>query len=111
MSYDGLSRGIPVQDLPENQDPSVRYTLDEMTGMKTQWDKEQGSAISEDEKSEIDEDEKPEPKKRPVKKASSPAKSSDGGDDDRADDEGHGVAGAKPSEKSMGITSVRETGS
>lgn len=32
------ARGIPVQDLPENQDPSVRYTVDEMTGKVTPFD-------------------------------------------------------------------------
>jgi hypothetical protein len=28
-------RGIPVQDLVENQDPDVLYFLDEVTGVKT----------------------------------------------------------------------------
>lgn len=27
-------RGVPVQDLPENQDPDVAHTVDAMTGEK-----------------------------------------------------------------------------
>lgn len=34
------SRGIPEQDKPENQDPAVRNTLDQMTGEVTEWDED-----------------------------------------------------------------------
>lgn len=44
MSPDGLSRGVPVQDLPENQDPAVRYTLNEVTGEITPWPEEETPA-------------------------------------------------------------------
>lgn len=33
-----MTRGIPDQDLPENQDESVRFTIDELTGVSTPWD-------------------------------------------------------------------------
>ena len=35
MSHDNLSRGVPVQHLLENQDASVLYSIDEVTGIVT----------------------------------------------------------------------------
>lgn len=35
----------PVQELPENQDPSVAYILDEVTGVKTPLLVEKGSVV------------------------------------------------------------------
>lgn len=32
MSHDNVSRGVPAQALPENQDPAVQYNIDEVTG-------------------------------------------------------------------------------
>jgi hypothetical protein len=49
-------RGVPVQDLQENQDPSVAYFLNEQTGEKTRFD---GKPVV-DEKEEADDDEKDE---------------------------------------------------
>jgi hypothetical protein len=98
-SPDGLSRGVPVQDLPENQDPSVRHTVDEVTGIVTQWDDE------------------PEPKEKPAKKraakkAAPSTGTEDGGDHVPADDAGSGDAGAEAaSEKAVDTTSLRELGS
>jgi hypothetical protein len=31
-------RGVPVQDLPENQDPGVRFTYDEVLKKYVPWD-------------------------------------------------------------------------
>ena len=41
-------RGIPVQDLPENQDPSVRKTVIEQTGQVIEWPPmEKGTLVEE----------------------------------------------------------------
>lgn len=99
-SPDGLSRGVPVQDLPENQDPAVRYTLDEVVRTVTPWPEpatERPAA-------------KKAAKKAPAKKASASAEL-ELGEPAPADDEEHGDAGAEASEKAAVITSVRETGS
>lgn len=92
-------RGIPVQDLPENQDPEFAYVIDEVTGFKTPLPggpldvKETG-----DEKAEEKADEKPKRRGRPkktvakevgtevtdsqVEKASAEAEENAGGDEE-----------------------------
>ena len=81
----GLTRGVPVQDLPENQDPSVRYTVNEVTGEITRWAEPEES--------------KAKPKAKPKAKADEPADVEESGD---AGDE-------VPVE--VAATSVRELGS
>lgn len=78
-----LVRGVPVQDLPENQDPTVRYTVIEQTGEVVPWDLPETGVL---------EDEGP-AKKRGRKPA-------------KAVDEGAGHPGAE-----VAATSVRELGS
>lgn len=84
-----------MQDLPENQDPSVRYVVDEVTGEITYLDgyKETG-----------DLKEEPAPKKRGRRaKADAPADAEESGDPGAEDDE-------KPA-KETAATDVRELGS
>lgn len=55
------ARGIPDQDLPENQDPDVMYTTDQMTGEQTPFGKD-GKPV-ESKKSDAGSDDKPAAKK------------------------------------------------
>lgn len=57
MSHDHLSRGVPVQHLPENQDPEVQFMLDEVTGIVTPLAAEEGPPHPPP--SDDDDDEKP----------------------------------------------------
>jgi hypothetical protein len=87
---DQVSRGVPVQDLPENQDPSVRHTVNEVTGEVTYWD----DVV---ETGELKEPAKPKRGRKP--KAVEPA------EDEESGDPGTEV----PAE--VAATSVRELGS
>lgn len=81
-----LVRGVPVQDLPENQDPSVRWTLNEVTGEITPWD-------------DVVETGEEKPKKRRTAKSAAPADAAESGD----------AGGKTPVE--VAATSARELGS
>ena len=81
-------RGIPVQDLPENQDESVRYTVIEQTGEIVPWDLPETGVLEEDQPIR--------PKRGKARKWA----------DVKADAEASGDAGAE-----VAATAVRELGS
>lgn len=89
-----LVRGVPVQDLPENQDPSVRHTVIEQTGEVVPWDLPETGVLEE------------KPKRRKGAKGQHAVKP----DPDVVEDAGlDGSEDEKPVE--VAKTSVRELGS
>lgn len=92
----GLTRGVPVQDLPENQDESVAFFTDEVTKAVFPFDpsdfREQGT-------------ETPSPRKRRKRKVAGQADAPDV-------EEALGDAGDAPVEEAASDpTSLREVGS
>lgn len=89
-----MTRGVPEQDLPENQDESVRYMVDEMTGRKTRLD-EKGNPIEDEESKDSESVEKPKPGR----------KRTSGPDAEKADDAGAGKPATETRETSAAVTS------
>lgn len=106
-SPDGLSRGVPAQHELHNQDPSVAYFRDEVTGAIFPFNPEEFRPVDEEEEAGYAELAKASPRQRRKRKvAGQAADAAPDAEESPGDD-----AEDAPAEKAVDPTSVREKGS